>query len=124
MRDGCSQFSCRRQIHDPTPRTDRQLAYARRVRRDMTTAEEVLWRSLRNRGSGRKFRRVVPIGPYVADFVCIAAKLIVELDGPPRENPEQTFDDRRCDAWLRRRGCHVLRFSNDMVIGGSFFGKD
>ena len=98
--------------------TDRQLADARRLRRDMTIAETILWRGLRNRGNGAKFRRQVPIGPYVADFVCVAAGLIVELDGPPHDEPEQQLHDRRRDAWLHSQGWRVLRFSNDLVIGG------
>jgi very-short-patch-repair endonuclease len=60
----------------------------------------------------------VPIGPYIADFVCIAVKLIIELDGPPHEALEQQLHDLRRDAWLRANGWHVLRFSNDIVIGG------
>ena len=74
-------------------RTNRQLTTARRLRRDMTVVETMLWRSLRNRGFGWKFRRQVPIGPYVADFACLAAKLIVELDGPPHETEEQRLHE-------------------------------
>jgi very-short-patch-repair endonuclease len=98
--------------------TDRQLAVARRLRRDMTIAERILWRSLRNRGNGAKFRRQVPVGPFVADFVCVAARLIIELDGPPHDGAEQQLHDRHRDAWLRSQGWGVLRFSNDLVIGG------
>src|SRR5450631_197339 len=102
-----------------TPRfTNRQLAAARRLRRDMTIAETILWRGLRNRGNGAKFRRQVPIGPYVADFVCIAGRLIIELDGPPHDEAEQRLHDVSRDAWLRAQGWRVLRFSNDLVIGG------
>lgn len=81
--------------------TDRQLAQARRLRREMTLAETILWRGLRDRGIGAKFRRQVPIGCYVADFVCIAARMIVELDGPPHDEPEQHRHDMHRDAWLR-----------------------
>jgi very-short-patch-repair endonuclease len=84
----------------------------------MTTAETMLWKSLRNRGFGWKFRREVPIGPYVADFVCIEAKLIVELDGPPHESPQQRLHDAERDLWLRAHDWRVLRFANDVVIGG------
>ena len=98
--------------------SDRQLAQARRLRREMTLAETILWRGLRHRGIGAKFRRQVPIGWYVADFVCIVARMIVELDGPPHDEPEQHRHDVRRDAWLRARGWHVLRFSNDLVTGG------
>jgi very-short-patch-repair endonuclease len=98
--------------------SDDQLANARRLRREMTNAEVILWRGLRGRGIGAKFRRQVPIGPFVADFVCVDARLVVELDGPPHDRPEQQLHDRNRDAWLRAQGWRVLRFSNDLVIGG------
>jgi very-short-patch-repair endonuclease len=97
---------------------DNQLANARRLRREMTNAEAMLWRGLRNRGIGAKFRRQVPIGPFIADFACIDARIIVELDGPPHDRPEQHHHDVSRDAGLRARGWRVLRFSNDLVIGG------
>jgi very-short-patch-repair endonuclease len=99
--------------------TDDQLARARRLRREMTLAETIMWRCLRDRRAGAKFRRQVPIGPYVGDFVCVAAKLIVELDGPPHEKPAQQAHDRRRDQWLMAEGWQILRFSNDFVIGGT-----
>jgi very-short-patch-repair endonuclease len=98
--------------------TDHQLAQARRLRREMTLAETLLWRGLRDRGIGAKFRRQVPIGRYVADFVCIASRIIVELDGPPHDKAEQRLHDMHRDEWLRERGWQVLRFSNDLVTGG------
>ena len=98
--------------------TPLQVGNARRLRREMTKAEKNLWNCLRNRGIGAKFRRQVPIGNYVADFACVAAKLIVELDGPTHDDPEQQAHDIERDAWLRRQGWTVLRFPNDFVFGG------
>jgi very-short-patch-repair endonuclease len=98
--------------------TNHQLTQARRLRREMTVAETVLWRGLRDRGTGAKFRRQVTIGSYVVDFVCIASRIIIELDGPPHEKPEQRLHDISRDEWLRERGWRVLRFSNDLVTGG------
>jgi very-short-patch-repair endonuclease len=98
--------------------TNHQLTQARRLRREMTVAETMLWRGLRNRGIGARFRRQVPVGPYVADFVCIEARLIVELDGPPHDKLEQRLYDMRRDTWLRKQGWQVLRFSNEDVSGG------
>jgi very-short-patch-repair endonuclease len=98
--------------------TNRQLVRGRRLRGEMTVAETMLWRCLRDRGIGAKFRRQVPIGPYVADFVCVGAKLVVELDGPPHDSPQQRLDDAGRDAWLSAQGWRVLRFPNDLVIGG------
>ena len=66
-----------------------------------------------------KFRRQVAIGPYIADFACFDARLIVELDGRPHERPEQEAHDRKRDAWLNAQGFRVLRIPNDLVLGGS-----
>jgi very-short-patch-repair endonuclease len=66
---------------------------------------------------GYKFKRQVPITPYIADFLCAAARLIVEFDGAPHEQPEQQAHDMRRDAFLRGQGFRVLRFSNDLMLG-------
>jgi very-short-patch-repair endonuclease len=103
----------------PTGVSKAQTAFARALRRKMTIAEEILWRSLRNSlFDGLKFRRQVPIGKYVVDFLCIEHSLIVELDGPPHDREEQRLHDAARDAWLHARGYRVLRFDNDLVIGG------
>ena len=84
--------------------------YARALRRAQTPHEQRLWTLLRGRRFlDFKFRRQAPIGPFIADFVCYDAKLIVELDGSQHaENPR----DVSRDAELQRRGFHVLRFWN------------
>ncbi|MDQ0472870.1 endonuclease domain-containing protein [Labrys wisconsinensis] len=58
----------------------------------------------------------MPIGPFVADFACPTRRLIIEVDG--RTHAERPADDARRDAWFRREGWRVLRFSDDRVIGG------
>ena len=84
------------------------------MRRDMTEAEERLWHELRSRRLGAiKFRRQMPIGAYIADFACLEAKLIVELDGS--QHAESPRDAVR-DAELKRRGFRILRFWNDDVL--------
>ncbi|MFO1102824.1 MAG: DUF559 domain-containing protein [Methylocystis sp.] len=96
-----------------------QTDFARKLRRNMTIAEEILWRSLRRSGlDGLKFRRQVPIGRYVVDFLCVEHRLIVELDGPPHDKDEQRLHDAARDEWLRAQGYRMLRFQNDLVIGG------
>ncbi|WP_442578231.1 endonuclease domain-containing protein [Mesorhizobium sp. ASY16-5R] len=80
----------------------------------MTDAEQKLWKELRGRHLDRiKFRRQVPIGPYVADFACLEAKLIVELDGC--QHAGEVRDDIRT-VELTARGFRVLRFWNDDVL--------
>ena len=82
----------------------------------MTEPELILWSQLRRRGlGGHKFRRQHPIGPYVVDFACLNAKLIVELDGG--HHSEQRHADRQRDANLEGLGFTILRFWNDDVRG-------
>ena len=77
----------------------------------MTDEEVLLWQELRQfRRSGYAFRRQAPIGPYVADFLCRRAKLVVEVDGRHHDLPEQMEHDARRDAWLASEGYRVLRF--------------
>lgn len=98
----------------------RTRGLARGQRRSPTLAEEALWRDLRARRlDGLKFRRQTPIGSYVVDFVCFEARLIVELDGPPHDDLAAQEHDARRDAWLRSQGFRILRFSNDIILGGA-----
>ena len=102
-----------------------RTTFARGLRRGMTVAESILWRALRDRQcEGLKFRRQVPIGRYVADFLCVEHRLIVELDGPPHENETQRRHDASRDAWLREHGYRVLRIGNELVIGGGDMALD
>ena len=80
------------------------------MRREMTDAERKLWFLLRDRRfSDAKFRRQAPVGPYIADFVCLRRKLIIEADGGQHfENPRDVARDR----WLAREGYRVVRYSN------------
>ena len=88
----------------------RTQRFAKQLRKDMTDAEKKLWYALRDRRfENFKFRRQVPIGKYIADFVCQDCKLIVEVDGSQHEDSEH---DKERDAWLTSVGYRVLRFWN------------
>ncbi len=87
---------------------------ARSLRRDSTDAERRLWRLIRSRAAGCKFRRQHPIGPYFADFACVERKLVVELDGGQHDARRE--QDERRTADLQQSGWHVLRFWNDEVL--------
>jgi very-short-patch-repair endonuclease len=82
-------------------------------------AETLLWRTLRNSGIDAKFRRQVPIGPYVVDFVCLEHRLVVESDGPAHERPDQQAHDAERDRFLKAQGFRVLRLPNDLVRGAT-----
>ncbi|MGX6646689.1 endonuclease domain-containing protein [Maricaulaceae bacterium MS644] len=84
----------------------------------MTEPEALLWSRLRflNR-EGVRIRRQAPMGPYIVDFVCHSAKLVIELDGGGHGEPEQAAHDRRRDAWLAGRGYEVVRIWNNSLYG-------
>ncbi len=89
-------------------------ARARALRKDDIPAEYKLWQRLRNRQlDGLKFRRNIPVGQYIADFLCHECQLIVELDGPSHE---RRFEhDRARTVWLEQQGFRVLRIINQEV---------
>ncbi|HEY5204039.1 MAG TPA: DUF559 domain-containing protein [Roseiarcus sp.] len=90
-----------------------QRSRARTMRGAPTDTELRLWRLLRDRRlSGFKFRRQVPVGPYIVNFLCVGAKLIVEADGS--QHAESPRDQAR-DAYLESQGWKVLRFWNNEV---------
>jgi very-short-patch-repair endonuclease len=78
----------------------------------MTDGERLLWQRLRGEQIGVKFRRQHPVGPYVADFACLAPQLIVEVDGSQHIN-QQAYDTKR-DAYFKSLGFDVLRFPADL----------
>ena len=95
-------------------RSRQKLQFARQLRRDMTDTEHRLWYHLRNRAlMGCKFRRQHPIGPYIADFACLEARLVVELDGGQHVEPS---GDSIRTAFLEAEGYLVLRFWNNEAL--------
>jgi BirA family biotin operon repressor/biotin-[acetyl-CoA-carboxylase] ligase len=87
---------------------------ARKLRRASTDVETALWQRLRNRQlEGEKFVRQLPIGPYVADFACRSAKLVIELDGG--QHADSAADAARTGL-IEAHGYTVLRFWNNDVI--------
>jgi very-short-patch-repair endonuclease len=88
--------------------TSNARTFARSLRREMTGGERLLWQCLRGEQLGIKFRRQHPVGPYIADFACLAPQLIVEVDGSQHAD-QQAYDAKR-DAYFRSLGFDVLRF--------------
>jgi very-short-patch-repair endonuclease len=88
--------------------------FAKTLRANATEAEKQLWRLLRSRRlASLKFRRQVPIGPWIVDFVSFEHRLVVEADGSQHAESE---DDKRRDHDLSERGFRVLRFWNNDVL--------
>ncbi|WP_343718348.1 endonuclease domain-containing protein [Inquilinus sp.] len=92
--------------------TDERVQF---LRENQTEAELLLWYQLRDkRVGGLRFRRQYRLGPYVVDFVCLSARLVIEVDGPSHE---LSFDaDARRTRWLEDQGYRVVRFTNDQVM--------
>ena len=85
------------------------------LRQNQTNAEKALWYQLRERRlTNYKFRRQVTIGHYVVDFVCMSARLIVELDGG--QHARQVIYDEARTHYLQREGYEVPRFRNNEVL--------
>lgn len=90
-------------------------AIAKRLRRDSTDVERILWWHLRaGRLHGLKFKRQQPIGPYIVDFVCFGQNLIIELDGG--QHADAVEKDAARTRWLESQGFTVLRFWNNDVL--------
>ena len=98
-------------IRGTTPEVE---AAARRLRRNMTPAEQKLWEALKGKKlGGLKFRAQQPVGPFILDFYCPARKLVVELDGEVHEE-QADYDEVRTQQ-LEGYGYRVIRFRSEEV---------
>jgi very-short-patch-repair endonuclease len=90
------------------------LSHARALRRDATPAERKLWQALRrHQVGGLKFRRQVSLGPYIADFYCASARLVIEVDGISHIDSRS---DAIRDTWMAKHGIRVVRIANRDVL--------
>lgn len=90
---------------------------AKQLRATMTPAEMLLWRYIKaHRIDGLSFRRQVPIQNYIVDFVCLSAKLVIELDGMSHSFGENISADAKRDAFFSAHGFRVLRVRNEDVV--------
>ncbi|MBO9545742.1 endonuclease domain-containing protein [Caulobacter sp.] len=90
---------------------------AKTLRRALTPPEVILWARLRARQpDGPRIRRQHPIGPYIADFYCSAAKLVIEVDGWSHNMGDRPARDERRDAWMVEQGLTVVRYPADEVM--------
>jgi H+-translocating NAD(P) transhydrogenase subunit alpha len=93
-----------------------EVSTARKLRREMSLPEVLLWRALRGEKTGIKFRRQHPVGPYVVDFYCRATSLIVELDGEAHERGDRPQRDVLRDRFLKENGYRVTRVNAAEVL--------
>ena len=89
---------------------------ARKLRSEMSLPESILWRELRKRPGGFKFRRQHSAGFYVVDFYCAAAKLAIEIDGFAHDSGPAVARDQRRSEWLRSQGIATTRIPARLVL--------
>jgi very-short-patch-repair endonuclease len=93
--------------------TVRSRKFARQLRKSMTSAETILWSHIRRRQlAGFRFRRQHAIGPYIADFACVAHRLVIEVDGATHGTDAEIASDERRTKALERAGWIVHRVWN------------
>jgi len=90
--------------------------YSHRMRINPTEAESILWQQLRGKALGQPFRRQHIIGPFIADFICVPRKLILEIDGGYHQLPDQQISDEERTQWLEAKEYKVIRFTNEEVV--------
>jgi very-short-patch-repair endonuclease len=90
---------------------------ARKLRQDMSLPEVCLWEHLRGQKLGMKFRRQHPIGPFKADFCCLDARLVVEVDGEAHSRGDNPRCDEARDAYFEEKGFAVIRIPARDVLG-------
>ena len=87
-----------------------KISLAKQMRREASALERHAWSLLRNRGIlGLKFRRQYVVGGFIVDFICLGARVVVEVDGAHHANVEQAGYDEARTAWLEAAGYHVIR---------------
>jgi very-short-patch-repair endonuclease len=97
----------------PHEKENKSHALAKTLRRRMTHAEVILWQNLRrNAINGVKFRRQHPIGPYITDFACLRAKLVIEVDGATHATESELAHDERRRIFMARLGWKEIHVYN------------
>ena len=89
--------------------------FAKKNRREMTESERVLWGAVRKLNCGYHFRKQHPIGDYIADFICLQKKLVIEVDGGYHDDPDQQYDDLMRTQCIEKFGYTVIRFKNEEI---------
>jgi len=100
-----------------SPSPQRPVVYrARKLRKEMTVPERLIWQQLRQHPDGLKFRRQHPIGPYVVDFCCLSFRFAVEIDGAVHDMGSKPVHDERRTKFIEENGFRVLRISAGRVL--------
>ena len=95
---------------------EKSLHYAKQLRKNMTDCEQALWYYLRaKRFLGLKFKKQVPIGKYIVDFLCIDYKVVIELDGSGHLEGKQVEYDIKRDEYIKSKGYKIIRILDNEI---------
>jgi very-short-patch-repair endonuclease len=86
------------------------------MRKNLTRAEQILWKALRSRQLNGRFLCQHPVGPYIADFYAFEKRLVIEVDGDTHAEPEQVAHDRVRDAYFESLGFRVKHYTNHDIL--------
>ena len=92
------------------------FARAKKLRKQQTAAEEVLWMYLKTKPLGCKFRRQHPYSIYILDFYCHPLKLAIEVDGLIHNDAEVKQNDQQREDILKQSGISIIRFTNHQIM--------
>lgn len=90
--------------------------HTKKNRANMTEAEKFLWEHIRRKALGVKFRKQHPINDFIADFICIEKKLVIEVDGGYHSVPSQREKDELRSTIINKQGFYVIRFTNEEIL--------
>ena len=93
-----------------------EVATARKLRREMSLPEVLLWQRLRGKKTGLKFRHQHPVGPYVADFFCCQTSFAIEIDGEVHNRGDQPRRDVDRDAFFAENGVNLVRVAAARIL--------
>ncbi len=102
--------------HRTVGASERNVQFARKLRKDMSLPEVLLWRELKGKPLGIRFRRQFPVRGYVADFACLEARLLTEIDGIAHDMGDHPQRDERRDAVLIAHGWRLIRIGAKRVL--------
>jgi very-short-patch-repair endonuclease len=106
----------KRKKHKTLGAPDATIRMARKLRKEMSLPEVLLWLQLQRHPGGYRFRKQHPIGPYALDFVCIKARLAIEVDGMSHDIGDRPERDEARDVWVKRQTFDTMRISAVEVL--------
>ena len=102
--------------HRTVGASERNIKFARKLRKDMSLPEVLLWRELKGKPLGVRFRRQFPVRGYIADFACLEVRLLIEIDGIAHDMGDRPERDDQRDILLKADGWQIIRITAQRLL--------